>query len=891
MEDPWGSPWTNDSPPKIDLPAPPPHAHFTPDHSQRPSPAHTPWMDDDDAWGGWAEPGKDSSPRWGRSPGLRPIGGSPASSRLPSPGPDSWGQLATLETARVRKEERSGDSAISLGEGLRPIEARVVTRTPPPLGELKESTADIWRQPDRAPSMRSLSPMPSDDGRPGSPDGAPRPALRRGTRPPALRQPSNKVQELVEMYDDIAKRSHSVSPIDPTMRKASSTKSPVQEATPEPEAVERVESEPELEPVPEPAPEPETKVETEAREASPDVMEETTEEEKTAAEKTEEDEAQAESDSWSDFESPIHEEVPEEPETKVVEEKFPQVEATTHDEPKEILQPRPKRPSIPFSIDMSKLDDLFPSVEASFPTPEPVPDVIIDDTFASISERKAWYQISRFGSIRKHNLGDDENYVRIGWGNSQVRDKAIRIVRRWMEEDSIAGRVVLGRRGGAAGGKIFNWDSSAPSVDISELLARKSHSRHASVNSKGTAASPTGAAFGWGSSPAPSSTVAIPPPASERSITEPSSAVESSPVEAAKTSPVTAKPPPPPAPPARSPTAIARPPSPIKPIPIKPTTRPLSISQPLPSPTSPQIPQPPSPIIPTPLQATTRPISISQPITYPTSPLAQPPENAGWGDEEDDDDDWGDMVSSPSGEGNGTFPSLDAIVDAKTEDNTNKGHVSKPSITATAPPDDIFESAPKEETTNNDRASFDVPVSQGFVPTHSRHTTVDWSPSPGQGLMPSHSRSTTVDLTPSPIQGLISHSRSTTVDLSPLPRSSLDVMASANLMQNKARSPIENTNRLNGWGSWDMDFFGNGNKPSSPMRASSPLKESMTASQELEPVSNPLEAAKTQTLPKKPRPMSLPVPPRQEPDEDTSKDDEIVASILRDLPDLSYMLR
>ncbi|KAJ4168048.1 hypothetical protein NW754_011862 [Fusarium falciforme] len=736
--------------------------------------------------------------------------------------------------------------------------------------------------------MRSLSPMPSDDGRPGSPDGAPRPALRRGTRPPALRQPSNKVQELVEMYDDIAKRSHSVSPIDPTMRKASSTKSPVQEATPEPEAVERVESEPELEPVPEPAPEPETKVETEAREASPDVMEETTEEEKTAAEKTEEDEAQAESDSWSDFESPIHEEVPEEPETKVVEEKFPQVEATTHDEPKEILQPRPKRPSIPFSIDMSKLDDLFPSVEASFPTPEPVPDVIIDDTFASISERKAWYQISRFGSIRKHNLGDDENYVRIGWGNSQVRDKAIRIVRRWMEEDSIAGRVVLGRRGGAAGGKIFNWDSSAPSVDISELLARKSHSRHASVNSKGTAASPTGATFGWGSSPAPSSTVAIPPPASERSITEPSSAVESSPVEAAKTSPVTAKPPPPPA---RSPTAIARPPSPIKPIPIKPTTRPLSISQPLPSPTSPQIPQPPSPIIPTPLQATTRPISISQPITYPTSPLAQPPENAGWGDGEDDDDDWGDMISSPSGEGNGTFPSLDAIVDAKTEDNTNKGHVSKPSITATAPPDDIFESATKEETTNNDRASFDVPVSQGFVPTHSRHTTVDWSPSPGQGLMPSHSRSTTVDLTPSPIQGLISHSRSTTVDLSPLPRSSLDVMASANLMQNKARSPIENTNRPNGWGSWDMDFFGNGNKPSSPMRASSPLKESMTASQELEPVSKPLEAAKTQTLPKKPRPMSLPVPPRQEPDEDTSKDDEIVASILRDLPDLSYMLR
>ncbi|KAM0434146.1 hypothetical protein ACHAPT_004091 [Fusarium lateritium] len=886
MEDPWGSPWTNDSPPKIDLPAPPPHAHFTPDHSQRASPAHTPWVDDDDAWGGWAEPGKDSSPRWGRSPGLRPIGGSPASSRLPSPGPDSWGHLATLETARVRKEERSGDSAISLGEGLRPIEARVVTRTPPLMSDLKESTADIWRQPDRAPSTRSLSPMPSDDGRPGSPDGAPRPALQRGTRPTALRQPSNKVQELVGMYDDMAKRSYSVSPVDPSMRKASSNGSPVQEATPEPEVKERLEPEPE--PELEPASPIDTKVETKVEpEMPPEAVEETTEEEKTTEEKTEEDEAHAESDSWSDFESPIHEEVLEKPETKVAEEKLPVAEAPAHDEPQQPLQPRPKRPSIPFSIDMSKLNNLFPSVETSFPTPEPVPDVIIDDTFASISERKAWYQISRFGSIRKHNLGDDENYVRVGWGNSQVREQAIRIVRRWMEEDSIAGRVVLGRRGGAAGAKIFNWDSSAPQVEISELLAaRKSHSRQASVNSKGTAASPTGAAFGWGSSPVASSTVVIPPPASDRSpVTETSSAVESSPVEVAKTSPVTTKPP---APSARSPT-IARPPSPIKPTPIKPTTRPLSISQPLPSPTSPQIPHPPSPVIPTPLQATTRPLSISQPIPVPKSPLAQPPENAGWGDEEEDDDDWGDMVSSPSGEANGTFTSLDAIVDANTED--KKGHVSKPSITVPDPMDDFLESNPKEETSINDRASLDVPVSQGFMPTHSRSTTVDWSASPAQGLMPSHSRSTTVDLSPSPVQGLISHSRSTTVDLSGMPRSSLDVMASANLMQNKARSPIENTNKLNGWGSWDMDLFSSNNKPSSPMRESSPLKESMSASQELEPVSKPLEIVKAQTLAKKPRPVSLPVPPRQQPEEDTSKDDEVVANILRDLPDLSYMLR
>jgi len=162
MEDPWGSPWTNDEPPKIDLPAPPPHAHFTADHSgssQRVSPAHTPWNEDDDAWGGWAEAGKDSSPRWGRSPGLRPMGGSPAGSRLPSPTPDPWGRSPTFDTARLRKED-NGDSAISLGEGLRPIVGRVATRTPSPARSLKENVADIWQQADPALSNRSLSPLP-----------------------------------------------------------------------------------------------------------------------------------------------------------------------------------------------------------------------------------------------------------------------------------------------------------------------------------------------------------------------------------------------------------------------------------------------------------------------------------------------------------------------------------------------------------------------------------------------------------------------------------------------------------------------------------------------------------------------------------------------------------
>ncbi|KAJ4255445.1 hypothetical protein NW762_009440 [Fusarium torreyae] len=925
MEDPWGSPWTNDSPPKIDLPAPPPHAHFTADHSgssQRVSPANTPWNDDDDAWGGWAEAGKDSSPRWGRSPGLRPIGGSPSGSRLPSPTPDPWGRMATLETARIRREESNGDSAISLGEGLRPITGRVATRTPSPVRSLKENAAEIWQQPDPALSNRSISPLPSEDeGRPGSPDGAPRPALRRGSRPAPLRQPSNKVSELVGMYDDLAKRSHSVSPIDPSMRKISGNGSPVQGITPEPKVEEREEPEAEpqakakLEPEPEsevelkeeskPEPEPESKVESEPEpelETKPEVTPIATEEapkqeEEVLAEEAEEPpkegiHEQTESDSWSDFESPTESVtrgvINQEPEVEAPKEEPPVTETIAKEEAIKAPVPvRPKVPTVPFSIDMTKLDDLFPSVETSFPTAEPIPDVIIDDTFASISERKAWYLMSRPGSIRKHNLGDDENYVRVGWGNSQVREQSIRIVRRWMEEDSITGRVVLGRRGGAAGAKIFNWDSSAPSteISISELLARKSHSRQVSATSKGTAASPTAAAFGWSSSPLPSPTVAVPPPAPRTSTSsERTTAAESFPVETTKTSPVAAKRPPLVAPP--KPTINAEPPSPIKPTPIEPTTRPLSITQPIPFPSSPTLTEPRSPINSTSFLATNRPVSISQ---APTSPLAQPPTNAGWGDEEEDDDDWGDMVSSPTDEANGAFTSMDAIVGSNSGD--NKEHASKPLITAQSPMDDSFKSTPTLETTTNGRPSMDnLPVpSQDLTPNHAQSPTVDWNILPRQGPAPSHSRSTTVDLGASPVKSLMhSHSRSTTVDLG-TPRSPLDGFVSANLISNKAKSPIEHANKVNNWDSWGLGLLDDSNKPARSR------EDSLFANQKLQVPATPIDTLKDLSSPKKPRPMSLPVPTRPQTvvvaPQRASQDDEVVANILRDLPDLSYMLR
>jgi hypothetical protein len=171
------------------------------------------------------------------------------------------------------------------------------------------------------------------------------------------------------------------------------------------------------------------------------------------------------------------------------------------------------KPGIHFPIDLTLLDDLFPNTPPITTQPELVPDVIIDDTFASGSERRAWYLISRFGSIRKHDMGDDDNYVRVSWAGSHIREQTTQTVRRWMEEDSITGRVVLGRRLGGSGAAMFNWNSSAPPVEIGEFLGR--HSRNSSMTVHSAAASPTASSFGWNSSVPSSPAVSKHPLANE----------------------------------------------------------------------------------------------------------------------------------------------------------------------------------------------------------------------------------------------------------------------------------------------------------------------------------------------------------------------------------------
>ncbi|KHO00309.1 uncharacterized protein MAM_02232 [Metarhizium album ARSEF 1941] len=182
------------------------------------------------------------------------------------------------------------------------------------------------------------------------------------------------------------------------------------------------------------------------------------------------------------------------------------------------LTHNPRASPVSYPVDFSSLNVLFPNTQAVTAIPEELPEPVMQECFTSVSQRKAWYRISRFGSARKYNYGNDDNYVRVGWKDSTIRKDTLTTVRRWMEEDSIGGRIVLGRRLGNGGSSMFNWDSKAPPIEIGELLARekqkpKGRVPKASATREGTVTSPTTASFGWSSS-IPTS------PATERTSSE-----------------------------------------------------------------------------------------------------------------------------------------------------------------------------------------------------------------------------------------------------------------------------------------------------------------------------------------------------------------------------------
>lgn len=127
---------------------------------------------------------------------------------------------------------------------------------------------------------------------------------------------------------------------------------------------------------------------------------------------------------------------------------------------------------VKFDVNLGSVDQLFDVKRLDQEQPSvkdyslDAIDGVIKDSFTTVSERKTWYRISRPGTLRKHDMGDDENYRRVTWAGSKVRDDVTKTVRRWMEEDSYNGRPVIG--GGStikSGG--FNWDAKSKAEPLS----------------------------------------------------------------------------------------------------------------------------------------------------------------------------------------------------------------------------------------------------------------------------------------------------------------------------------------------------------------------------------------------------------------------------------------
>jgi hypothetical protein len=140
-----------------------------------------------------------------------------------------------------------------------------------------------------------------------------------------------------------------------------------------------------------------------------------------------------------------------------------------------------------YNIDQATLEKLYPVRSVNKPSTQPSEKIFISDTiprdsFSSTEQRKTWYRISRYGSMRKHNYGNDENYVRVSWPQAEIRTETLKTVSRWKDEDIFGGRTVPGRTSKGFSG--FGWhDSNATPITIESAFAAKRDQNRISTQS------------------------------------------------------------------------------------------------------------------------------------------------------------------------------------------------------------------------------------------------------------------------------------------------------------------------------------------------------------------------------------------------------------------------
>lgn len=500
MEDPWSTPWAVDTPsaspgltptkPKTSVTAAAPGGTGTITPVENGIGLgisggfeHSPWggatshgfdapsrngtrakdEEDEDGWGGWDD-GKTNT--WAGANGEKSIDvfKEPAE-EFSAP----WGFVD-----KEQQGEGVTDSAVSFGEHSREEEVKTIPVVAVRDEENKatvllEDEQDAWTAPREEVAAPSavIAPVPEAE----HPE---EPAVEAVEKPiseeekeadieQAEQQKSSKVQELVTMYDGFAKKAVRPPLSDTSAREgrpSGSADTSREDLT-----------------IHEPASKQDAVVEEDELDLKPhdmDVKSPVTDSESESS--TEDDQSDAE-DTIAEEDSATTEPMPITADTT-------QTENADADRESALLSPKEEElhadnaksntKAPPYPIDFAHLDALFPGSQASTIRPEPVPDVIIDNSFTTAPERKTWYRISRLGSSRRHDSGDADNYKPLAWADSEVHGKTLQIVRRWMEQDSIAGRVVLGsRKAGPLGASMFNWDSSEPQIEISELLRQR----------------------------------------------------------------------------------------------------------------------------------------------------------------------------------------------------------------------------------------------------------------------------------------------------------------------------------------------------------------------------------------------------------------------------------
>jgi hypothetical protein len=179
----------------------------------------------------------------------------------------------------------------------------------------------------------------------------------------------------------------------------------------------------------------------------------------------------------------------------------PETEPAAERKFKTIAEPGPEDSSVTaptgvlsWELDRPTLDQLFRP-----PKPSKEPFEGADEPISTTSTRKAWYRLTRKSTMREYNTGiDDENYVRVTWANSYIKEEAKKIVHRWTTEDRNSGR-------GHSASASFYWDHSPSNAPTTHLKKKSIIAESSTLQPKKQNVPPLStnvpAAFSWSSSP------------------------------------------------------------------------------------------------------------------------------------------------------------------------------------------------------------------------------------------------------------------------------------------------------------------------------------------------------------------------------------------------------